>query len=120
MQRLLAQAVPSQHHASLALIIQSDREHSAELLDKIQAKIFVEMNDDLSIGVGIKPMTCAFQFFAKLAEIVNLSVEDYPKRLVFIVDRLPATRYVDDAEPSHPEADSILDVHTLVVGPAMD
>src|SRR6266566_4116051 len=54
-----------------------------------------------------------------IAVVVDLAVEDDDLRLVFVEDRLSSARQIDDAEPSHPEADVAVHVGALVVRPPM-
>jgi hypothetical protein len=78
------------------------------------------MDDYLCVGVGVKLMARPFEFGAKLEEIVNLSVKNHPNCLVLIVDRLLASRYVNNAQPSNAQSHAALHVDTFLVGSAVE
>src|SRR2546422_3880960 len=79
----------------------------------------VEMQDRLGVALSGERMSPRDQHAPELAVVVDLAVEDDDLRPVFVEDRLSPARQVDDAEPSHPEADGPLHVQALVVRPAM-
>src|SRR5271156_5004930 len=78
------------------------------------------MNDDFSVGVGMKTMTLLFELAAELAEIVDLSVEDDPRRTIFVKHRLVSARQVDNAQAAHAEACPILYKHSFRVRSSVD
>src|SRR3989454_7695838 len=54
------------------------------------------------------PRSTLFPYTTLFRSVVDLAVEDDDLRPVFVEDRLSPARQVDDAEPTHPEADGAL------------
>ena len=120
MQRLLAQAVAGEDQLSFRLVVDGESEHAAQLLDAVGAHVFVEMNDDFGVAVGLEAMALFFELGAEFEEVVNLAVENGPCAAVFVENRLMASGEVDDAESAHAETGAVGDVESLVVGAAVD
>src|SRR5204862_3906551 len=55
----------------------------------------------------------------EFAIVVDLAVEDDDDAAVFVVDRLPSAGQVDDAQPARAEPDVAVEIHALVVRPAV-
>jgi hypothetical protein len=81
--------------------------------------IFIQVNDHLSIRSGTEPMAFIDQTLAQLPEIVDLSVQDDPDGLVFVVDRLLTRLKVDDAEPSHTHSEISIHEDSLIIRSTM-
>src|ERR1700730_13193813 len=73
------------------------------------------MNHDLGVTPGVKVVTAGVQPAAKFRKVVDLAVEDDPRCLVLVVNRLVDTSHVDDAEPPDAQADAPLEPDPLVV-----
>ena len=99
-----------------ALIKKRNRKHPAQLLNTVGAHLFIEMDDHLRISVGIKRVPPCFEFLAQFGKIVDFTVENHPNAAVFIMDRLPPAREIDDAEPAHAQPDWAFGVDSLIVG----
>jgi hypothetical protein len=56
---------------------------------------------------------------AQLQKLVDLSVQDDPDGLVFVMDRLLTRLKVDDAEPSHAHSEIVVREDSLVIGSTM-
>ena len=120
MQRLLAQPVARENELAFRLVVNRKTEHAAQFLHAFRAHLFVEMNDDFGIGLGVEAMTALFQFGAELRKIVDFAIEDDPRAAVFVEYRLVAAGKVDDAEAAHSEPGAIGDVESFVVRTAVD
>src|SRR6266496_3363926 len=81
--------------------------------------LLVQMENGLGIALGRERVPPSQEPAAKLAIVVDLAVEDDDLRAILVEDRLSPTRQIDDAEPSHPEANGALHVDALVVRPPM-
>src|SRR5579871_55516 len=64
-------------------------------------------------------MSFVDQLRSQLTIVVNLAVKSDPKRGVFIRKRLMATGKIDNAQPSIPQPEFLINVKSLVVGAAM-
>src|ERR1039458_2535976 len=117
--RLLAQAVAGEGQFAFGLIVDGEGEHATQFLDAVGAHLFVEMNNDFGVGVGVKAMAAAFELGAEFGKVVNLAVENDPCAAVFVEDRLMAAGEVDDTEAAHAETSAVGDVESLVVGAAV-
>src|SRR4051812_48334632 len=60
-------------------------------------------------------MSRRLQLGSKSPVIVDFAVEHQPDGLVFVMDGLMSRGQIDDAQPSHPEADARLHMQTLIV-----
>src|SRR4029077_1084782 len=102
MQRFLAHAVARQKQSLPSLVVKGNGKHSTKLFYAVGAHLLIQVDDDLSVGVRIEVVSTAFQLSAKLRKVVNLSVENNPDALIFVVNRLMSAGKVDDAKPAHP------------------
>ena len=64
-------------------------------------------------------MTKRAEFLPELDIVVDLAVEDDDHAAIFIRDRLPPTGNIDDAQPAHAECELAIDIHALIIRPAM-
>ncbi len=65
-------------------------------------------------------MPAVDQALAEIVMVVDLAVEHDRRRIVFVENRLVATRHVDDAQPAKREARNIVDQQAAVVRAAVD
>src|SRR2546421_5808602 len=98
MQRLLAETVTRQDKLPRHLVINGQPKHATELLHTIGAHLFIKVNDDFCIRLGIEAVTAAFQLRSKFGKIVDFPVKNDPRAAVFVENRLMASGQVDDAE----------------------
>lgn len=119
MQRLDPQLVPRGDELLACNVPDGEREHAVQSLEDASAPLFEAMENHLGIASGAKPMSGGGELLSKFVVIVDLAIEDDPCRFVFIRDRLMATRYVNDAEPTHPERHGPGDHEAIVIGSAM-
>src|SRR5262245_60282120 len=89
------------------------------MIDQIVAVIFVKMDDDFGVGIRAELMAAREQPPAQFGKIVNLAVEDYPDRAVFVGDWLMARGQVNDRKPPHSQRDVVLEIKAFVVRAAM-
>src|SRR2546423_467582 len=94
------QAVPRQQQALAALIPEPKSEHAAQTLDAPVAPCLVTMNDNLGVRAGPKNVTEPLQFRTEFLKVVDFAVERHPNGLVFVGERLGATREINDREPA--------------------
>ena len=77
-ERLDAEAIANQNEPLGARVPKRDGKHAAQMLNKIQSVLFVEVDNHLCIAMGRKAMAFCFERRAKFEEIVNLAVERDP------------------------------------------
>ena len=118
-ERLDAEPVAGEEQRLLGRVPDGEREHAAQPLHALRPVLFVEMQDDLGVALSGEHVSLRDQPTPELAVVVDLAVEDDDLRVVFVEDRLSSARQIDDAEPSHPEADVAVHVGALVVRPPM-
>src|SRR5438067_5613303 len=95
-QRLHAIAIASEQQRPAPLVINSEREDAAELVDQTLAHLLVQMDKHLGVRRAAKPMTASLQIDAEFARVVDLAVEDDQDLTVFVRERLvPRRRKVD-------------------------
>ena len=77
------------------------------------------MNDDLCIGHRVEAVSLLFERLAQLKIIEDFAIEHDPDALVLIVDRLPASLQIDDAQPRVREPHSTVAIEPEAVGAAV-
>jgi hypothetical protein len=121
-ERLHSRRVPRQHEPVRADVEERQREHAVQPLQAVEADLLVEMNDDLAVGLCAEAVTFRQQLGPQLAVVVDLTVTGEHQRAVLVLERLPSSRQVDQAQP----VDSKTGPHrrrehlVVIVGPAMD
>ena len=118
-QRLLAEAVARQDQFLRATVPKRDREHAPQLGEAGLAELFIQVDDSLRVRPCPERVAAREVPAVQLFEVVNLSVEHDPDRLVLIRERLAAAFDVDDGESSVRQAQRAATVETLVIGPTM-
>src|SRR6266849_3997530 len=71
---------------------------------------------NLGIGVGLETMSLLLERGAQLAVVVDLAVEDYPDRRIFVVNRLTAATQIDDAQTPHRQSGPWFPKDAAIVG----
>src|SRR6185312_584697 len=120
-QRLDAKAVADGHHRPVALVPNDDGKFTAQAMQELHAKIFIEMESDFAVGSSAQAMTGLFQLLLDRFVAVEFAVDDDPRLLVFAGDWLIAGCKVNDAEPRVTERDPAIRRNpvALTVGAAM-
>src|SRR5580692_8927355 len=77
------------------------------------------MRDHFGVGVGIEAMTASLQARSQFWKVVDLPIEHDPNRFIFVVDWLMSACQINDAQPTHAEANVGLHIHAFVVRAAM-
>jgi len=77
------------------------------------------MNNRFCIGVGREAVAASFEFGAKFGKIVDLAIENNPRRSVFIEYGLMSAGKINNAEPTHPQANVPLRKKTFVIRSAV-
>ena len=77
------------------------------------------MNNRFCIAIRVKPMAQLFQFLAELQVVINLAIENDPRRPVLIGDWLLTTLDVDDRQPANAEPYAPIDVESILIGTSM-
>jgi hypothetical protein len=78
------------------------------------------VKDDLGVRVGVETVATALKLLTERRKVVDFSVEDDPKALVFIVNRLPSPGKVNDAQAPHAQPYRAAGINPLVVGTSVD
>ena len=105
--RLDAGAIARQHQLFAVSVPQSDRVITFDILNKVQAAFFVEMEDRFRISARSIDMAALFQSLAEACMIVNLAVENQPHAIGAAMHRLMARfGQIDDRQTSKAETAS--------------
>ena len=64
-------------------------------------------------------VSVAAQPAPQVAEVVDLTVQDHGHRAILVVNRLVARDEVDDAQALNAQPDTVIDMQTSVIGPAV-
>src|SRR3989442_13150852 len=100
---LLAGAVTGQDKAFGAVIPERDGEHAVQRLNEVGALVFVEVNDHLTVRLGLEPVTASNELLAKFLVVVDLAVEDQRNVAGLAGKRLVACLEVNDAQAADGE-----------------
>src|SRR5580698_7886319 len=119
MERLFAQPIAREYEFALRLIVNRKTEHAAQFLYAVRAHLFIQMNDDFGISLGVETMTALFKLQTKFRKVINLAVKHDPCAAIFVEDRLVATGKINDAKPPHPEPRAIGNIKPLIVRTAV-
>src|SRR6476620_5753804 len=95
--------------------MQRKGKHSIELLDTFPSPFLIRVDNDFGVRARAEGMTSLHQLIVQLDVVVNLAVETYRHRAVFIVDRLRSSLEIDDRESSHPHVKTM---RLVLVAPA--
>ena len=118
-QGLDAQPVARDEERFRVAIPDGKGEHAAQMLHTVRAVLFVKVNDGLGIAVRAVAVAARDELLAQGEMVVNLAIEHDPERAIFIRNRLMSARNIDNAEPSHADAQMAVRIKAFVVGPAM-
>ena len=118
-QRANAHTVTSKQNRLFPGVIKGYGKLAIEILDKIRAFLFVEMNDHLGVGFGAKMMPLANKLLAQFKVIEDLTVKDDPHRSILIANRLPSPLQVNDAQARMSKANQVVLKKTEPIGSPM-
>ncbi len=118
-QRLLAETVAGGQQTPAVVVPDCDGEHPAQMLHAVVAILFVGMHDGFGIAVCAEAVTPARQFFAQLAMVVDLAVEDDQDALIFIEDWLASAGHIYDRKSAHAQRNAVAHPDALLVWTAM-
>ena len=102
-ERLLAQAVASEHEGPSPRVPDGNGEHPVEALDERGTVPLVEVDDDLGVRLRPERMPRPRQLIAQLFEVVDLAVEHGPDAPALVALGLVTGDKVDDPQPPDPE-----------------
>ncbi len=85
----------------------------------IGTMILIEVQNGLRIAARLQLMSTRKQPGPEVAVIVDLPVEHDHLRAIFVENRLPTARQVNDAEAAHPETHAPPEEHPFVVRAAV-
>ena len=129
-ERLLAQAVATQHKSPVPRVPDGDGEHPVEMREALETHVLVQVDDRLAVAVRAKHVSGSLQPTAERAEVVDLAVEDDPHGAVFVGQRLTRELQVDDRQAAETERharsraagvghSALAAVETVVIGPSV-
>src|SRR3989442_3739261 len=81
--------------------------------------LIVSMNDGFCVAFFIKGVAKLLQLFAKFAVVIDLAIESNPGSALLIGDRLLAAFQIDDRQPSHAQAHTLVEVEAVIIRAAM-
>jgi hypothetical protein len=118
-QRPDSQTVSSQKKCLPQVIPDGERELTIQTRQTGDSFLFIQVKQDLGIGVRGEAMPFCLQLRTELDVIKDLPVKHNPQRAVLVPDGLLAAAEVDDAQPGASETDVIIQVDPELVGSAM-
>src|SRR2546425_1124360 len=121
-QRFLAEPIAGEQQPAPPGVPEREREHAAQVLDAEVTVTLVGGQDHLGVARRGERPARRGEPGAKLAEVVDLAVEDDVELAVGARHRLTTGDEIDDGKPCHAEPDArtiVADPRPLVVGAAM-
>src|SRR5262249_55396487 len=118
-ERLDSHPIAGEQEPARPCIPDRQPEHAAEAGNGPEAPFLVAMHNHFGIAPGRELMTAGDELTTKLSVVVDLAVEHRPDRLILVVDRLMSASQVDDAQPTHAQADAGLQPVTGVIWSTM-
>jgi isopentenyldiphosphate isomerase len=100
--RVNAEMIARQKEAPVLTIVNHKRKLSIDLVEEVDAVLFVQMKQDFDIRTGAEVMSFLHQRFLQLDVVEDFAIAEQHHGTVFVVDRLVATLQIDDAQT--PEA----------------
>src|SRR6266446_7671248 len=98
-ERFDADAITSEDKLLAVRIPQGYRKVAFNLVDEIEAALFVEVNNGFRVGTRMVNVAALFEAFTKTCVVVNLAVEDQPDAFRATMHRLISRRRkIDDRE----------------------
>src|SRR5690242_14983439 len=101
-ERFDSETVPNRDHPASRTVPQDYGKFPAQMMQSLNAKIFIKMQSDLAVGFRAQSVAAALQFALNHFVAVELTVHDDSCALVLARDRLVASGEVNDAEPGMP------------------
>ncbi len=117
--RLYAQPIAGNEQRLMRAVPDGKGKHSAQVLDAVFPIFFVQVNDGFRVAVSAITMATRDQLLTQDRVVVNLAIENDPDRSIFIADGLVPGCDIDDAEPSHAQADTSSSKSAFIVRTAM-
>src|SRR5512143_720975 len=112
-------AVPRYKKRLFLFVPYGEGELTVQMGDTICSMIFIQVNDHFGIGHRVEPVAFFLEIPSQLLVIEDHAVRDCPNSLVLVMDRLPATIQVDDAQPRVRETGPIIAIEPEAVRAAM-
>ena len=120
MKWLHAETVAHQQQLSLERIPKGKSKHSPQLLHACRPVLFVEVKNDLCVGIGLKLMSLTFQIGPQFEEVIDLTIKDDPDSAVFVAHGIAAAfRQVDYGQATMAQAHISADKRPTIVWTAM-
>jgi hypothetical protein len=77
------------------------------------------MENGFGVAMSTVDVAARFKLFAEISVVIDLAIERYVQRLVFVCHRLMAGRHIDDAQTAVTQTDVPVEKETGVIRPAM-
>src|SRR5262249_48065868 len=87
-QGLDAETIARKKQTAFSDVPHGEREHASKAVDHRRALILVEVDERLSIALGVEAMAATYQARTQLLVVVDFPVEDDPDRPVFVPNGL--------------------------------
>ena len=118
-QRLLAESIARQQHATRVVIGDRERKHAVQPLDAGVTVFLVGVDDRFGVGMSLEPVAARLEIAPELEVVVDFPVEHNPDRPVFVGHRLLAAGAVDDGQPAVAEREPRCAMNSSAVRTAM-
>ena len=100
-QRFHPEPISNENELLLSEIPNRNCKHALEVSYEIESVLFVGVNDRFCIALSVEAMSESGEPFAKIWEVVDLTIEDDRDRVVFVEDWLGSALDINDGESPH-------------------
>src|SRR5437016_2023867 len=90
------------------------------MVHTVCSPFLISVDDYFSVGASSESVPARLERAPELLEVVDLTVEDDSKSVVFVKQGLMSALEVDNAEAPHAESNRTIHKDPFVVGPAVD
>src|SRR5215207_5259143 len=112
-QRTDAKLISGQEKCSLITVVDRKTKLRIQLVEKLHAFVFIQVDQHFNVGLAPKCMALLFQPASQFAKVENLTVATQHQRPIFVEYGLIACCEIDDAQP--PRSESGVFIHKIPV-----
>src|SRR5215469_1949953 len=118
-QRLNAQPIARDEQGLTPAIPNGKGEHATQALDALFSILLIKVKDGFGVAFGAVGVAGGDELLAQRGMVVDFAIEHDPERVVFITERLMASREIDDAQAPHANPGTAFRVDAFIVRAAM-
>lgn len=112
-----AEMVTGQEKAFFTAVPQAEGEHASQTGDKVIAPLFVGVNDNFGVGLGLELVSGGDELLAEFGGVVDFAVVGDPDGAVFVGKGLVAACKIDDAQAAGSKSGTAVGITAVIIRP---